>query len=284
MMQKIDLNDLPQWSSWPKRLLFPELWKVPTRTIDKVEQEYNQDEYARCLAYYQNAGDGVTPEEIKRFQSERKADDPVCVAFGNELYQVTFSQSRAEYLSLLVNSIRPLLDSVRTIVELGSGYGFNLWVLKKQLDLSHFLVGGEYSENAVRLAELLCRETPQLKVHSFNFYEPESYKMLAACEPPVLVFTAHAIEQLPSCAAVIDNLLLYRELIHTVVHFEPAYDLHDASLLGLMRRRYAEVNDYNRDLLVVLQARSFVDLVETQADVYGINPLNPASIVQWRFR
>jgi hypothetical protein len=50
-----------------------------------------------------------------------------------------------------------------------------------------------------------------------------------------------------------------------------------------MRRRYVEANDYNRDLLSALQARSFVRIVETRDDVVGLNPFNPTSVIHWQF-
>ena len=46
----------------------------------------------------------------------------------------------------------------------------------------------------------------------------------------------------------------------------------------MMRRRYAEVNDYNRNLLTLL--KPFKPTVEQ--DVLGINPLNSTSKLEWQ--
>jgi hypothetical protein len=51
----------------------------------------------------------------------------------------------------------------------------------------------------------------------------------------------------------------------------------------LMRRRYAELNDYNRDLLSQLQRRSYIRILSIQTNVIGLNPLNPTSVIEWEF-
>ena len=76
----VDLNDLPAWSEWPTRLLGLAPWTIPSRTIQKVEQEYDKEKYAQCLDYYYiHAGRNVTPEEIKQFESGLAAARKVCV-------------------------------------------------------------------------------------------------------------------------------------------------------------------------------------------------------------
>ena len=70
-----------------------------------------------------------------------------------------------------------------------------------------------------------------------------------------------------------------------VVHFEPCYEHHDpATLIGLMRRRYIEVNDYNTNLVSILreqQKQNRIRIIAEQPSVFGSNPLLPASIVAW---
>jgi hypothetical protein len=129
------------------------------------------------------------------------------------------------------------------------------------------LLGGEYSKNAIQLASRLYQNNPWIEVGYFNFYDQSTYEVLEMADPPIVVFTAHAIKQLPRSTVVFDNLFRYREKIQAVFHFEPLYQLQDETLLGLMRRRYAEMNDYNRDLLFELQSRSYVRIMRLQANV-----------------
>jgi hypothetical protein len=279
----VDLNNLPAWSIWPPRLLGLAPWTIPSRTMQKVEQEYDKEKYAQCLDYYDlHADRNVTPEEVKQFEFGHDGARIVCVSHGDELCEVTLGQARDECYRLTLDTVSSRVERCETVVELGCGYGYNLWMLKQHFPDKDFL-GGEYSEKAVQLASHLYQHDPKIRVLPFNFYDDRSYRFLERADPPIAVLTVHAIEQLQSSAAVFDSLLRYRESVQAVFHFEPVYSLHGETLLGLMRRRYAELNDYNRDLLSELHQRSYIRILRIQADVFGLNPLNPASIIEWEF-
>ena len=70
------------------------------------------------------------------------------------------------------------------------------------------------------------------------------------------------------------------------MHFEPVYEhCEDDTLLGILQRRYMEVNDYNLSILEDLKALAAcgdVEIVLEQPQVFGINCLLPASIITWR--
>lgn len=54
--------------------------------------------------------------------------------------------------------------------------------------------------------------------------------------------------------------------------------------MGLMRRRYAQVNDYNRDLASqVLGLKARIVRQEVNVLGLGINPFNPVFLLQWEF-
>ncbi len=281
-MTKIKLDDLPLWSPWPSRLLGLSPWNMQYRTIEKMDQEYDRDKYARCLAYYSESSSEVTPEGVKQFEFGQDLSATVCVSHGNDLVLMSLEEARTRSYQLITETMRHAIEQSATVIELGCGYGYNLWMLLQRFRNKRFR-GGEYSKNAVHLGTDLFRESPIITVMQFNFYDPV-YQILEAVEQPITIFTSHAIEQLPDSVPFFEALLPHRNRIEAVFHFEPIYELHDATLLGLMRRRYTEVNDYNRNLLSQLRERSeFVRIVRTEADVFGLNPLNPTSIIHWEF-
>jgi len=275
---KIDINDLPNYSSWPSILLGLTPWDVPKRNLEKIDKEYDKDKYAKCLAFYVETNKKVTPEEVKDFEFKTVAD-PICTSIGNEFYLMPLESARSAFYELLINTIGNDIEEETTVVELGCGYGYNLYLLQKHFKKTMF-IGGEYSPNAVLLASKLFSEYPLIDVLEFNFYDVP-YKILQDITSPIIVFTSHAIEQLPESSIFLDRLYPYREKIKAVFHFEPAYDLYDMSLIGLMRRRYSQANDYNRDLLRNLRARSYIRICNIQANVLGLNPFNPTSIIKW---
>ena len=55
-------------------------------------------------------------------------------------------------------------------------------------------------------------------------------------------------------------------------------------LLGLLRRRYMQLNHYSWDLIEVLERRGDVEVLELEPNAIGPNALLPGSIAVWRFR
>jgi hypothetical protein len=56
-------------------------------------------------------------------------------------------------------------------------------------------------------------------------------------------------------------------------------------LTGALRRRYVQVNGYNRNLVSLLHrhaAANAIEILEERAAVIGVNPLLPISVIAWR--
>jgi SAM-dependent methyltransferase len=269
-MKEISLDELPRWSPWPKRLLSLEPWSVPVRDSKKIEKEYNIDKYGALLQRFGDAHASI--EEVRQAQFDFPGDSWLCVTKESRLYACPLSRARDMERRLVLETLRSHATDCQSIVELGCGYGFNLSLARFQHPEKQ-VRGGDFSHNAVTLGKHLG-----LDVRHFDFYLDDSYEFLSELSHPILVFTCHAIEQLPDAITVVRNLYRFSKVIRRVVHLEPTYELHGDSLLGMMRRRYAELNDYNRNLVSLV--RPFSATIEQ--DLLGINPLNPTSKIEWQ--
>ena len=281
--REVDLADLPRWTSWPARLLGLEQAPEGERTLEKIDREYDKDKYARCLDYAQGlAREELSPETVRMFE-QGAGHQLMCACSEGELIAVTAQWAMKRYRKIFLNAMRATIRDVSVVIELGCGYGYNLWALSREFPGKRF-VGGDYSENAVQLAALLFKAHPEITISRLNLYSPK-YELLEDLgdSGSWLIYTVHAVEQLASAAPVLKALEPCRDRIRAVFHFEPASELHDDSLLGLLRLRYAEVNDYNRDLVSRLRERSDICVVQLQQHVFGANPLNPFSVIQWKF-
>jgi hypothetical protein len=280
-MKPITLNELPHYSPWPARLLGLAPWIVPVRNLTKVDAEYDKDKYQSYLAFYrEHKTTEVTPEHVKQFEFGDAGE--MCVSLGEELVLFSRGEARERYLNLLRDTMAEAIAGADTIVELGCGYGFNLWMLAQYFPGKKYL-GGKYSNNAIELAARLYAsgtQSSQITVENFNFYDPKYHLLNRADGRHIAVFTAHAIEQLPSAANVIEAIESCGRRL-TVFNFEPVFELYSNSLLGLLRRKYAVANDYNRDLYTLLQAHNRLRVIQVVPDVYGANPLNPTSVIRW---
>lgn len=282
--RRVDLADLPQWSPWPARLLGLQEAPSSKRTLEKIDREYDKDRYARCLEYARQAAPGkLSIEKLREF--EQGADSSlICTARGNRLLAIPGRQAIRCYEKVLLNAMRAAIRDVSVVVELGCGYGYHLWNLSRHFPGKRF-IGGDYSENAVRLAAFLFETNPNIKVSRLDLYSPR-YDVLADLggSGPMLIYTVHAVEQIASATPFLEALSPHRSRIRSVFNFEAVNEDYDDSLLGLMRRRYAEVNDYNRDLVSRLKERKDISIVRFQKDVFGANPLYPISVIQWKFK
>ena len=101
--------------------------------------------------------------------------------------------------------------SPKRICELGCGYGYNLSYLK---NICPEVYGGEYSENAVKIANSLGFD-----IKKFNYYNLEEYDLIRNGS---LILTVHSVEELPSAKCFIDGLYQYRHNIDLVVNCEPS--------------------------------------------------------------
>lgn len=281
----VALNDLPRYSPWPERLLGPDAWKQVTRDREKVAAEYDRDKYARCLAFFDSTHPSPSIEDVRGAEFKDDKENPTCASMGDELFLIPFMEAYDLYYALIADRVLPLVEEGTTVVELGCGYGYNLAMLQKRAKVPAVFRGGEYSHNAVALAgKLFAGREKEIGVEHFDFYDT-SYPILDAAQGPIVLFTAGAIEQIPDISNFFSVLPRYKDKIRAVIHCEPAYELQGDDLLGLLRKKYLAVNDYNRNLLSQFESRAdSIEVARQERNVFGFNALNPASAIEWRFR
>ncbi len=278
----IPLNELPAWSPWPARIFGLSEWKTPTRDVAKVDKQYDKEEYLRCLEFARAKGEGVTADDVRAFELRLDERGPMCMSQKEVLYEIPAKNVVAAHAALMPEVVGPFVDQADVVVELGCGFGLNLWELHKTRPGKQYR-GGEYSKNAVELAKFLYAKTPNIQVEEFNYYDT-SYAILERIPATsrVVVFTRHSIEQLPTAKQVIESLSKYFDRIVAVVHLDVVQENYADTLLGLMRKRYVVINDYNRDILSLLKARRDVEILRNEPDAFGINPFNPTNILVWK--
>ena len=281
-LQTIDIDDLPRWSDWPARLLGLDTFTPPVRTTAKIEAEYGQVKYAVCLKAWEESGRTLDATELRLHHYAQDSAALRAAVYQGRLVAAPATQIIAWYDDLLVEWMAAAISRARTVVELGCGFGHILWSLRQRFPGKQWR-GGDYTATAVELAAGLYADHPDISVERFDFYA-DRYPMLEKAEGPVVVLTSQAQEQIPDSRSTLDTLTRYRDKIIAGFHIEPAYDLQDTStLLGQMRRRYLEINDYNRNLFGELQRRPEIRVLRMEKDVIGWNPFNSLGMVHWEF-
>jgi SAM-dependent methyltransferase len=277
-VREIGLDELPAWSPWPERLLGLAEAPAERRTPDKVMREYDGDKYGPLLDAVEH-DPSLSLEAVKRLELGDPARE-VAMSIGDRLYVAELAEAFRLTTEALVERVVAAAGGAAAVVDLGCGYGYQLAHVGAALP-GVALHGGEYAPRAVELARRLHGD--RVAVERFDFHA-------ATCEPletapaPALVVLSYVVDQLPTAAIAVDLLARHRDRIARVLSFDVEASVQDGgTLLGLLRRRYAEVNDYSSDLLGVLRGRSDVRVESVEPNVIGPNALLPASAVVWSF-
>ena len=277
--QPLSLDDLPRRSPWPAILLGATPFTARHRTKQGIEQEYGQEKWGKVLEWLKQH-DAATQVDLLRLQG-LEPDRVIAFSEGARFFTASAAQVFESYHQRLLEVLKRY-RSQDALVELGSGLGDKLLRFAAELRPDQAL-GGEFTPSGVECGNILAR---QKRINAtfvpFDFYEPRTADFIPA---GALVYTAHAIEQVPQLPEVFIEALLRRRP-RTVVHFEPCHEDHgDGSLVGLMRRRYTEVNDYNRNLASLLrqfEAQGKLRIVEHKPDIFAVSPLNSTSVLVWQ--
>lgn len=265
-MKPVSINDyFNSENTWAKRLLgFSEFQKK--RDLQQIENEYNLDKYAGLLKFEH---ENIEACKTKEFALAGLApDSTIHISFGDSVFSTTTAIARSLYKELIKAKVEQYLS--KNVCELGCGYGYNLSFFNCNV------YGGEYTKNAVKLGQKLG-----YNIQEFNYYNEQDYDFIT---PDTTILTVHSIEQVPDASAIIRGLEKHKDKIKYVVHFEPTVVKERTSLLGLMRNKYMEQNDYNRNLIELLKVHPGIEILELQTDFFGIVPLNTSNLIVWKFK
>lgn len=269
-MKKVSWSEYLSLSNpWTKRLIGLETFSKK-RNLEQIELEYNQDKYGKLLDF---DFDDIERYKVKELEFAGVSDSKkVFISLEEELFESNLGLGRSIGYTMMLDVVKKY--SSDSLCELGCGYGYNLSYLRRSLGLD--VRGGEYSQNAVTIGNKLG-----VDVNRFNYYEIDDYKII---KDQSTVLTVHSIEQLPSAQCFLDGIEANKHKVDVVINIEPSYLVERNSLIGILRNRYIELNDYNRDLFSLIKSRNDIEIIEYERDIFGLNPLNSASLVVWKFR
>lgn len=284
-MSVISLDELPRHTPWVARLLGLEPVRQYQKTEAEVLREWERDRWGPLLERVRNCP-GVRVEEAERlFQGSEGHARQVCVYDRGQFRGMSLDEAFDLHFHTLADSLRPFLEGSSALVELGAGFGSKLLRLIRLPGFDRLPVfAGEYAPSGPEMIETLARNDGRhVRAGQCDFFSCRHE--VPDVPSGALVYTSMAtvcIPQLPD--EFPDFLASFQPRL--VVHFEPVWEHHcGQSLYGMLCRRYAEVNDYNRNLRTVLkraEERGRLQIVHEDRTLEGLNPLLPASVIAWK--
>ena len=212
----------------------------------------------------------------------------VSIVFGREA-EMSFLAANHIARDWIADCVIERAVSADAIIELGSGFGYNLfnvWLRGGPATPYHAL---EYTQAGRDACALIAKSTvggPPLTVSAFDYYEPDFSNLLGRYSNP-LVYSSHSIEQIPELPGIFLERLLALAPDLTVLHFEPiGWQMGDDSDPQNARvRAHCERSNYNRNLWPLLNefARSGrLTIEETQPNRMAPKLTNSTTLVRWR--
>jgi len=185
--------------------------------------------------------------------------------------------------------LQALEPDVVNIVELGSGYGknlFRLWLNGAPVQANY--IGCEYTESGRACAEYLASLEPNVRFISqpYDYYSPTLTGFDGTAK--TFAFSSYSIEQIPEVGISAFDELLSIKGLWKVVHIEPVgwqrpMALGERRLMRDMEKSARSMN-YNRNLLSVLESleRSGRIVVESvKHNFLAHRPNLPGTVITW---
>lgn len=276
-----DLNDLPRYSDWPAKLLGIKPCQNRRKTTDEVVREYEMEKWGPLLRKVQQSDAKLKVEEVDSMVLE--GESPSLCSMGDKFQLLSPLEGRKFHIDLVESAIKEFLPVTR-IVELGAGYGSVVLTLaKRHVFAKYAFMAAEYVQSGIELIKLLSKnEALDVDVGHSDF---NSLPITDLTIPDgALIYTSMATPCIPYLSSqFITSLLSFKPKV--VIHIEPCYEHCDNStLLGMLRQRYIEVNDYNCNLVTRLhehQNLGSIKILYEKRAVFGYNPLLSVSLIAW---
>lgn len=180
-----------------------------------------------------------------------------------------------------------LHDDDKAIVELGCGYGrnlFNIHYLGGPRDLPYY--AAEYTGSGKQLTALLAalESSIQMRVEHFDHNNVDLGFLQG--EDQILIFTCHSIEQVKEIpASYFADLARVPKKI-TCIHFEPfGFQISSDDSISTAQQELFVKNDWNLNFFDVLKAAAeagSINLTHVYKDMIPNETYSPTSIAIWR--
>ena len=268
------------------------------RDSKMVLREYNEEKFPSVLRKINDVmsrGEkslsrvlSLTLDELRFSPGNKKID---VIFDGNEPVKILSPFAYGGNQSFISNKIMSYCrEEELTIVDLGSGYGRNLFWLWLHGGPKHAkYVACEFTDIGRKCTKKLATLATDMNIETyhFDFYKPD-IKSIIKESKNILFFTCHSIEQIPFISQDFFDELLISDANVKCIHFEPVgWQIRKSCSLSAMvgsDERHAEKNDYNRNLWEILdslKSQGKIDLDEVTPEIIGINPINSTSLISW---
>ena len=278
-MKEINFKDLSDFSTLPETISKSPDADIRYKTKDEVLREFNREKWLQIL------------DEIKKDESILLKDIDCKIEgfdksfpfyYKNKFYLGSGKQIFQKHIEVYKNVLDPYTEDASSLVELGAGYGSKILNLSSYENYCELpLYAGEFTNNGCDAIKVLSqRMNKKIEVGHCDLNE----EVVEGIKVPKnsIIFTSYAAHYVKKFSSTFIDFILEMDP-KIVINFEPCYENHSDSKYGSMCKRYIELNDYNLNMISVLENAHRIGKInlEITNNVIGSNPFLPLSIIKW---
>ncbi len=195
----------------------------------------------------------------------------------------TFISEQYERMAVIADLVEP---DTQAIVELGCGWGINLFRLMRLLEgRTVRWIGAEYTQSGRSLCEKLAglEGSQPLEVAFVDHMAPD-LGFLAGIKK-ALIFTSHSIEQVETIPDDYFSVLAHSVPSVRGIHLEPfGFQAEPSTGQSRRHRDFMEDNGWNRNFFPTLKAaeeNGDIRIQQVEIAKYHTDPNNPTSLAVW---
>jgi hypothetical protein len=222
-----------------------------------------------------------------RSLAARKRPPAPSIVFGNAT-EMPFLAANRIARDWIADCVVERAAEADAIIELGSGFGYNLFNVWLRGGPGVPYHGLEYTEAGRSACELIAQSAtdgPRLSIGAFDYHAPD-FSAIAGRYANPLVYSSHSIEQIPELREIFFERLLAIAPKITTLHFEPVgWQIGDESDPQNARvKAHCERSNYNRNLWPMLNdfaQRGRLAIEETQVNRMAPKLTNSTTLIRW---
>ena len=280
-LKKINIDDLPKFSNWPKILIDSRTVVVHPKNYDEIQREYDRDKWGAL--YDKVKYSDFTIDDLDRMDFGDKKE--IACSIGGEIFLMDPLDAKRYLVRCIANELEIVFEPEGSIVEFGAGMGTIISRIASDVRFNKAVnfIASDFSVKSLDLITLIASRY-QLNISTIN------------CDLNLIndfsLIPENSVVYFSYVLALVKNLDIHfwqklkQRHPKAVIIIEPLYDFYDeSSILGMMQRRYLTANDYNINIYkTILQARSenIFSIQKINKNIIGINPFCPVSMLVLR--
>ena len=267
---------------------------TPVRDQSWVNREYGREKWPAVMGRINAEIAGGERSlsrlvaKVARCEWESPALQPITAVSLGERTTLPASLAWHGFYALVADAvIAACRDDTGAVVDLGCGWGrslFDVWLRGGPRAAGYHAL--EFTQAGLDCVALLASLEPRMTVVAarFDFQKPD-FSSLPRDLAHAVVFTISSVHQVPAIDKEAFRAILTIADRVDCLHFEQIGWQISPGERAAADRDYAVRNDYNRNLWAVLTALKEsreIEVVDVQADLFGMQAVYPMSLVHWR--